>query len=63
MIKAETEAIEERTAAMREKRLKANINARQDETLACQDAMEANLEKLETDPREKRGYIGAKDDS
>jgi hypothetical protein len=39
---AETRAIEARTAAMREKKLKANMNAWQEETTACQDAMETN---------------------
>jgi hypothetical protein len=41
-IKARTEAIKARTATMQEKRLKANINAWQEETTACQDAMETN---------------------
>jgi DNA-directed RNA polymerase len=53
MTKAETKAIVERTAAMREKRLKANMNAWQDETLACQE-MEARLiEKTPTSPDKK----------
>jgi hypothetical protein len=44
---AETRAIEARTAAMRDKRLKANMNAWQEETTACQDAMEAHPEEEE----------------
>jgi DNA-directed RNA polymerase len=53
MTKAETKAIEERAAAMREKRLKTNMNAWQDETLACQE-MEARLiEKTPTSPDKK----------
>jgi hypothetical protein len=47
MIKAEMKAIEERTAAMREKRLKANMNAWQDEMLACQE-MDARPEEKST---------------
>jgi hypothetical protein len=39
---AETRATQARTAAMREKRLKANMNAWQEETTPCQDAMETN---------------------
>jgi hypothetical protein len=35
---------------MRDKRVKANMNAWQEETTACQDAMETN-------PREKEGVV------
>jgi hypothetical protein len=41
-ILAETRAIEARTAAMRDKRLEGNMNVWQEETTACQDAMETN---------------------
>jgi transketolase len=58
-IQAETEAIQARMKAMREERMKANMDAcmadiknDRQETTACQDAMEANLEKVEPNPGE-----------
>jgi hypothetical protein len=57
VIRAETEAIRARTNAMREERMKANMDACMEdikndrkETTACQDAMEANLETMEPNP-------------
>jgi hypothetical protein len=56
-IRAETAASQARMKAMREERMKANMDAcmadiknDRKETTACQDAMEANLEKMEPNP-------------
>jgi hypothetical protein len=38
--------------AMRDKRVDANMNDDQKEMMACQDAMEANPEKMEPNPGE-----------
>jgi SHS2 domain-containing protein len=43
----EMEANRAETKAMRYKRMEANMNDDQKETMACQDAMEAKPEKME----------------
>jgi hypothetical protein len=45
---AETKAILAATKARREKRMGANTNDDRKESTACQDVMEANREKMET---------------
>jgi uncharacterized coiled-coil protein SlyX len=42
-----------KTEAMRDKRMEANMNDDQKETMVCQDAMEANLEKMVPNSGEK----------
>jgi hypothetical protein len=61
---AETGAIRIRTKAMRDKRMKASRDAcfadiknNRKETTACQNAMEANLEKVEPNPGEKEAAV------
>jgi hypothetical protein len=63
-IRAETEATRARTKAMREERIKANMDAcmadrknDRQETTACQDAMEANLENVEPNPGLKEAVV------
>jgi hypothetical protein len=63
-MKAETEDIRSRTKAMREERMKANMGAcmvdiKNDlkETTACQDPMEANLERMEPNPEGKEAAV------
>jgi hypothetical protein len=60
-IRAETEATQARTKAMREERMKTNRDAcmadienDRKETTACQDVMEANVDKIEPNPGEKK---------
>jgi hypothetical protein len=52
-IDAVTEAIRAKTKAMRDKRMEANMDDGRKERTSSQDAMEANLKKMEPNPGEK----------
>jgi hypothetical protein len=56
-IHAETEAIRARTKAMHEKRMEANFNICQKETIACQETTEANREKKEPSLKEIQSIV------
>jgi hypothetical protein len=63
-IRKETEATRPRTKAMRKETMKANMNAcmadiknDRKETTTCKDAMEANLDKMEPNPGEKKTAV------
>jgi uncharacterized protein YdaU (DUF1376 family) len=49
-MKADREMMAAETKDMRNKRMEAHMSDGQKETTACQDAMEANLEKTESNP-------------
>jgi hypothetical protein len=56
-LRAETEAIQASTKAMRDKMMEANMKDDREETTACQDAMEANLKKMESNMGEKEAIV------